>query len=464
MLPPFPNYFLPFHNSPSLLGLFPIAHFSRTVSFISAKFSGMKHLLFTACFLLILTFGYSQSVGIGTTTPHASAMLDVTSTKGGILFPRMTTVQRTTQIPSPAPGLMVYDTDLKQHFIYNGGWHNLLIDNDKYWLGSTFNNWVYNNTDSIGVGTTSPLEKLHLRNGQFLLSRSSSFENNIVMDMPKYSGFTSESESIRFRVNGGDSASIGYLSTPIGASVLRLSGNGAFSSDITINTLGNVGIGTSSQSEKLEVRGNALISNNGVLMLEKSSGLKTVEIKSTESGTDGASMLLYNKDGLVTIEIDADYGDGDGRVITSELQIKGGSDLAENFDLAEAEEKEAKPGMLVSIDTKKEGALCLTNVAADKKIVGVISGANGIKPGMLMGQQGSIAFGKYPVALAGRVYVLCNAEGGAIAAGDFLTSSSQKGYAKKADNFQEAQGAIIGKAMGGVNPQTGYALVLVNLQ
>jgi hypothetical protein len=62
------------------------------------------------------------------------------------------------------------------------------------------------------------------------------------------------------------------------------------------------------------------------------------------------------------------------------------------------------------------------------------------------------------------VYVLTNNEGGEINAGDFLTSSSQKGYAKKATDINAAQGAIIGKAMGKANAKTGYVLVLVNLQ
>ena len=204
---------------------------------------------------------------------------------------------------------------------------------------------------------------------------------------------------------------------------------------------------------------------NGPIYLEKAGGgSPTIEIKPTETGVDGSEILLHNGAGLVTIELDADFGDGDGRVITSELQIKGGSDLAEHFDINVDEEADAKPGMLVSIDTKTEGKLCLTNQAGDTKIVGVISGANGIKPGMLMGQEGTLAFGKYPIALAGRVYVLATNEAGEIQAGDFLTSSAKKGYAKKVTNINKNQGAIIGKAMGKVNPGNGYVLVLINLQ
>lgn len=48
-------------------------------------------------------------VGIGTTTPHASSVLDVTSTDKGVLFPRLTTAQRDA-ITSPAEGLTIYNT------------------------------------------------------------------------------------------------------------------------------------------------------------------------------------------------------------------------------------------------------------------------------------------------------------------------------------------------------------------
>lgn len=49
--------------------------------------------------------------GIGTTTPHASAKLDVTATNKGFLPPRVTLSSNTdaTTIPSPAEGLLVYN-------------------------------------------------------------------------------------------------------------------------------------------------------------------------------------------------------------------------------------------------------------------------------------------------------------------------------------------------------------------
>ena len=63
-------------------------------------------------------------VGIGTTTPNASAMLDISSTTKGLLAPRMTTLEKNS-ISSPANGLLIYDTDLSKFNFYNGSaWVN----------------------------------------------------------------------------------------------------------------------------------------------------------------------------------------------------------------------------------------------------------------------------------------------------------------------------------------------------
>ena len=51
------------------------------------------------------------NLGIGTLDPDPSALLDLTSTSQGVLFPRMTTAQRDA-IVNPAEGLVIYNTDL----------------------------------------------------------------------------------------------------------------------------------------------------------------------------------------------------------------------------------------------------------------------------------------------------------------------------------------------------------------
>jgi hypothetical protein len=60
------------------------------------------------------------NVGIGTSSPDASSILDITSTTGGVLFPRMTTTQRDA-ISSPANGLVLYNTTTNKLQVRAGG-------------------------------------------------------------------------------------------------------------------------------------------------------------------------------------------------------------------------------------------------------------------------------------------------------------------------------------------------------
>jgi uncharacterized protein (TIGR02145 family) len=73
---------------------------------------------FTSLVLLLSTFSFAQ-VGIGTTNPNASAILDITSTSKGLLPPRMNTEQRNL-ISNPSEGLTIYNTNLKSLETYNG--------------------------------------------------------------------------------------------------------------------------------------------------------------------------------------------------------------------------------------------------------------------------------------------------------------------------------------------------------
>ena len=149
--------------------------------------------------------------------------------------------------------------------------------------------------------------------------------------------------------------------------------------------------------------------------------------------------------------------------ITPILQITGGSDFSEMFDVRS--EQKIEPGMLVVIDAKNPGSLMLSSKVNDRRVAGIISGAGGVKTGMTMGQKGSIADGKYPVALTGRVYCFADASTSAIEPGDMLTTSSTIGHAMKVEDPNSAAGAMIGKAMTGLKQgEKGLVLVLVNLQ
>jgi hypothetical protein len=179
---------------------------------------------------------------------------------------------------------------------------------------------------------------------------------------------------------------------------------------------------------------------------------------------NGSHIEMFRFDGTSTLELWADYNEtGESRVVANVVEITGGADLSEHFDVAEGTGA-VSPGSVVCIDPGSPGDLRLSTEAYDRKVAGIISGADGVKPGLLMGQKGTEADGDYPVALTGRVYCKVDAQFGAIAPGDLLTTSPTAGYAMKVTNHTEAQGAILGKAMTALEAGQGMVLVLVSLQ
>jgi hypothetical protein len=154
-----------------------------------------------------------------------------------------------------------------------------------------------------------------------------------------------------------------------------------------------------------------------------------------------------------------------GRVTTPVLEITGGSDLSEQFKVKGIKEHSSpNPGMVVSIDPESPCSLTVSDGPYDRKVAGVISGAGGINPGVVMGQSGTEADGASPVALTGRVYCQVDASYGRVEPGDLLTTSATPGHAMKVTDYSKAQGATIGKAMTSLKEGKGLVLVLVTLQ
>ena len=79
----------------------------------------MKRLLFSLLLISITAFLAAQSVGIGTTSPDSSALLELSGTTKGLLIPRMTTAQRDS-IANPAIGLQILNLDDMCIDIYDG--------------------------------------------------------------------------------------------------------------------------------------------------------------------------------------------------------------------------------------------------------------------------------------------------------------------------------------------------------
>ncbi len=255
--------------------------------------------------------------------------------------------------------------------------------------------------------------------------------------------------STRVFIDGEDSGA-GSIAVKRASGANAISLNGAGSQ---ISTYGSDGL------EQIRLWGSSF----GEVLLFDSSAENRMAAKLSAAGTSGGTLQLFKNDGTATVTIDADVG-GSGRVTTQVLQITGGSDLSEQFDI-EAVDTELKPGLIVRIDPEHPGRLLTSASAYDKTVAGVVSGAGGVKPGMLMGQHGTAADGRQPVALTGRVYCWVDADqSGAIRPGDLITTSDTPGHGMKVLDHARSQGAVIGKAMSSLASGRGLVLVLVSLQ
>ncbi len=177
-------------------------------------------------------------------------------------------------------------------------------------------------------------------------------------------------------------------------------------------------------------------------------------IEATVDGDRGGSIEIKDADGTTTVEISGGPSGGS-------IQLNGrGLDVAEMFEIRSSETVE--PGHVVVIDPGKPGQLTLSTRAYDHRLAGVIAGAGGLHSGLVLGPRSSDS--QKPVALSGRVYTWVDASHGHIEPGDLLTTSPTPGFAMKAADRAKAQGAILGKAMEGLDHGQGRILVLVNLQ
>lgn len=381
-------------------------------------------------------------------------------------------------------------------------------------------------TDRVGIGTTTPNHSLSIAGGPVWTSNG--WKGALELENASAIAWQANAAGQRFGLGhtGGGFFVFRTASNPGTAASPALY-------DFMINDVGNIGIGTTNPQNTLHVgpgsssilasRVNAVIASNrsdagiaiaqnsGVNVLLQASGaggyigtttnhplilrtndLDTIIVNSFATTIRAADLLLGHPSrrgapgraivdfgGELVVNFGRDWPSTTigsdlgviGRTTTQVLQITGGSDLSENFDVRgsepmsrDAASADVQPGLVVAIDSENPGKLVVSHQAYDRRVAGIISGAGGVKPGMVMGQAGSIADGAHPVALTGRVYCLVDASYGTIEPGDLLTTSATPGHAMKVTDHAMAQGAILGKAMTSLKEGKGLVLVLVTLQ
>jgi hypothetical protein len=222
----------------------------------------------------------------------------------------------------------------------------------------------------------------------------------------------------------------------------------------------------------------------GLLELFNAKGVKTVSLTSKD-GTDG-NIQLFNAAGKKTIGLNAEGASGwfggsgvDGDVLVfaanasgsdssqATVWIKGatGDVILQNADCAEEfevqESAEIEPGSVLSLSDS--GAMALSSEAYDRRVAGIVSGAGGLRPGIVLGRVPS-AGNRWPIALSGKVFCKVDADASPVKVGDLLTTSAIPGHAMAARDHMRAFGAVIGKALAPLASGQGLVPVLVALQ
>ena len=150
-----------------------------------------------------------------------------------------------------------------------------------------------------------------------------------------------------------------------------------------------------------------------------------------------------------------------GNILVSKdviLVNSAGADCAEDFDVRTDDEKATPGTVLVISDT---GALAVSREEYDSRLAGVVSGAGNLRPAIVLNRIDSKR-SRAPIALIGRTYCKVDATFAPIRPGDLLTTSPTAGHAMKVLDRTRAIGAILGKALDGIEDGRGMIQILVS--
>jgi hypothetical protein len=197
--------------------------------------------------------------------------------------------------------------------------------------------------------------------------------------------------------------------------------------------------------------------NNGVQGTSADSGASGVYGQNDGSGigVGGRSMNGVGIFGEGKILAGRFIGDVE---VTGDIRLLN-ADCAEDFDIFGPEPIE--PGTVMVVGA--EGVLHQSHQVYDKRVAGVISGAGGYKPGIVLDKQQSQSSRK-PIALLGKVFCKVDASFSPVEVGDLLTTSDTPGHAMKAVDPLKAFGAVIGKALRPLKDGQGLIPILIALQ
>lgn len=156
------------------------------------------------------------------------------------------------------------------------------------------------------------------------------------------------------------------------------------------------------------------------------------------------------------LKVQGDELSVNGMIEAKCVSLLGGCDW---YELSRAKEQ-IMPGEVAVIDLAGGiNAVRRCAKAYDRTVVGVVSGAGGVNPGLGL-QQSGVLEGNTKIAMGGKVMVRVV---GKVQPGDLLTSSSTQGCAMAVKNRRKAFGAVLGKALTSPNAE-GLVLMQIMMQ
>lgn len=164
--------------------------------------------LFLMLSSLTLTMASAQSVGINTLNPDPAAALDIQSTTGGLLIPRMTTAQIEALV-NPPDGLMVYNSELQNSVMFVQGstyelFNNVATSATTILTGLTPSVWV-------GINGTTPTDLLGLDIYRFQMDLSNVREMRVIANVTGLTLTSLSSLDIALQYSTDNGTSWNYL-------------------------------------------------------------------------------------------------------------------------------------------------------------------------------------------------------------------------------------------------------------
>jgi hypothetical protein len=242
-------------------------------------------------------------------------------------------------------------------------------------------------TDQVGLGNPRPNARLDV-------------QGNVIVGTDGVPGDVWVGGSVKLGGSTGTGELIGSSRNDTKANKWGLDFFTDYIPRLSITHDGNVGIGTQTPSQALEVRGSVAVSGD---------------------------ILLEN------------------------------ADFAEDFEIAGTEVID--PGSVVILESS--GLIQESSSPYDTRVAGVVSGAGGLRPAIRLNHQHDAPSGRLPVALLGRVACKVDADAAPVVVGDLLTTSDRPGHAMRVQDCERGLGAILGKALAPLASGRGVIPVLV---